>query len=311
MQSHSALGRLQQVLTLGLSTAALAWLVWHWTDSPLTALAGFLLIAFSYAGFLAVEFFALHFVGGDPQGRPGAIELFRAWCGEVVAAPRVFCWRQPFRWRAVPDFLGPVEGSKRGAVFIHGFVCNRGFWNPWLVRMRAAGHPFIAVNLEPVFGSIEDYVPIVEDAVERVTQATGMPPVLVCHSMGGLAARAWLRTASSPARAHHIVTIGSPHNGTWLGRFSHLKNGREMRLDGAWIRELAQSALGRKNDAFTCWYSNCDNIVFPVSTATLPGADNRLVTSVAHVDLAFHPRVVNETLAIICDAVGKVNISQE
>jgi pimeloyl-ACP methyl ester carboxylesterase len=105
--------------------------------------------------------------------------------------------------------------ARRGAVFIHGFVCNRGFWTPWLKELRARGHSFVAVNLEPVFGSIDEYVPIVEGAVQRVTQATGMAPVLVCHSMGGLAARAWLRAMSADGRVHHVITIGSPSRPGW------------------------------------------------------------------------------------------------
>jgi len=43
---------------------------------------------------------------------------------------------------------------------------------------------------------------------------------------------------------------------------------------------------------FTCWYSNCDNIVFPATTAALAGAEHRLVEGVAHVQMAFDPGVV-------------------
>jgi len=120
--------------------------------------------------------------------------------------------------------------------------------------------------------------------------------VLVCHSMGGVAARAWLRARSADARVHRIITIGSPHHGTWLGRFSHAANGRQMRLHSDWLRQLGSPGAVHK---FTCWYSNCDNIVFPTATATLAGADNRLVQGVAHVELGFHPRVMAESLALI------------
>ena len=72
-------------------------------------------------------------------------------------------------------------------------MCNRGVWLHWLGHLRAAGHAHVAVNLEPVLGSIDGYAKAIDDAVRRVTEATGLPPVLVCHSMGGLAARAWLR----------------------------------------------------------------------------------------------------------------------
>jgi triacylglycerol esterase/lipase EstA (alpha/beta hydrolase family) len=212
----------------------------------------------------------------------------------------VFAWRQPFRWREVPDHLAaPGEPSRRGVVFIHGFVCNRGFWTPWMKELRARGHSFVAVNLEPVFGSIDDYVPIVEQAVEAVARASGMPPVLVCHSMGGLAARAWLCAERGESRVDHVITIGSPHQGTWLAQFSHLRNGRQMKRQGEWLRCLVQQETAGVTAKFTCWYTNCDNIVFPASTATLPGADNRLVRGVAHVELAFHPEVLRDSLDLI------------
>lgn len=302
MPPRSALARLQQATTITVLSVALAWLVWRWDDSPAAALVGFALIAFGYSIFLAIEFVTMRFVGGgDPAPRPTWSELGRAWVAETIAAPRVFCWRQPFRWREVPDHLTVSQGQsgRRGVVLIHGFVCNRGFWTPWLKELRSRGHCFAAVNLEPVFGSIDDYVPIVEAAVQAVTRATGMAPVLVCHSMGGLAARAWLCARHGHDRVHHVITIGSPHQGTWLAQFSHLRNGRQMQRRGEWLRCLLEQEVPALSAKFTCWYTNCDNIVFPASTATMPGATNRLVRGVAHVELAFHPQVMRESLALI------------
>jgi triacylglycerol esterase/lipase EstA (alpha/beta hydrolase family) len=302
MKQRSALAHLLQASTILLAACAAAWLVWHWQSSRLVAIAGFVAIVMAHSLVLALEFIALKFAGrSDPAPQPGWRDLARAWVAESAAALRVFCWRQPFRWRAVPDQLEPPSEKpvRRGVVLIHGFVCTRGFWNPWMLRLRALGHPFVAVNLEPVFGSIDAYAPVIEDAVQRITHATGLAPVLVCHSMGGLAARAWLRAGSGPARVHHVITIASPHHGTWLAQFSHLQNGSQMRLDGPWIRELSQCGAANSAALFTCWYSNCDNVVFPASTATLEGANNRLVPGSAHVQLAFHPRVMDESLARI------------
>ena len=299
MGAHSKLARLQQFTTVTVAACALAWLAWQWPHAPVRAGVGFVLIAMGYSVFLAIEFVALRFVdtkGGVP--RPSWGEQIQAWLDETVQAARVFGWRQPFRWRETPDQPEPPPGlpPRRGVVFIHGFVCNRGFWTPWLKEMRRLGHPFVAVNLEPVFGSIDEYVAVIDQAVERITRSTGTPPVLVCHSMGGLAARAWLQSKSADSRVHHVITIGSPHHGTWLGRFSRVANGRQMRLDSGWLRRLGEPSAVRK---FTCWYSNCDNIVFPAVTATLAGADNRLVVGAAHVELAFQPRVMAESLVLI------------
>ena len=302
MPAYSKLARMLQALLFGLLVVAAGWFAWWWSRLPWLAAAGCLMIAFVHAAGLALEFLALRRLNrGDPVPQPGWRALARAWLGETLEAVRVFGWRQPFRWQAVPDLLVPAAAlrGRRGVVFIHGFVCNRGFWTPWMKPLTRSGHSFVAVNLEPVFGSIEDYTPIVERAVVAVTQASGLAPVLVCHSMGGLAARAWLHGGSNAARVHHVVTIGTPHHGTWLGRFSRAPNGRQMALGSEWLRMLNQGSSAQTSPGFTCWYSNCDNVVFPASTATLAGADNRLVSGMAHVELAFHPAVMAATLALL------------
>jgi pimeloyl-ACP methyl ester carboxylesterase len=280
-----------------------------WDRSRLGALAGAVLLLFGYALVLALEFVAVARVNRqDPAPRAPALALLAAWWQEVRVAPIVFSWRQPFRWRCLPDDNGPQEAGI-AVVFIHGFVCNRGLWLPWMRELRARGMSYTSVNLEPVFGSIDTYVPLIDEAVQRAQELTGQPPVLVCHSMGGLAARAWLvATPGATDRIRQVVTIGTPHHGTWLARFSHVTNGHQMRQDGSWLRGLqAREKLQRPEGTyvrFTCWYSNADNIVFPASTATLPGADNRLVSGTAHVALAFHPRVMRESLAMLASAAS-------
>ena len=302
------LASLQKFITLALIAAATGWLLYFHLRAPLLAVAGFALILLGYAAVLAVEFVSIRWINqSDPAPRPSLAQLLAAWLAEAVVAPQVFCWRQPFRARAVADQLGPpatVEG-RRGLVFIHGFFCNRGFWTPWLKRLRASGHAFVALDLEPVFGSIDDYVPQIDDAVRRVAQATGMAPLLVCHSMGGLAARAWLNRMRAEARVHHVVTIATPHQGTWLARFGHGRNSRQMRLASDWRSQLDHGMPAGWHALFTCWYSNCDNIVAPASSATLSGADNRLVRGAAHVRLAFTPEVVDATLTLLhCNNFG-------
>jgi triacylglycerol lipase len=291
------LARLQQVTTLTLLLAALAWAAWFIrADRPALAIAGALLIVFGYALFLAAEFVILWFVNRDddtPRASRG--QLLRAWWGEVLSAPQVFCWRQPFRANAVPDHL-PAGTRRRGVVLVHGFVCNRGFWNPLMADLRAQDVPFVAVNLEPVFGSIDHYADIVEAAVRRIEAATGQPPVIVAHSMGGLATRAWLDKHHGDGRVHRVITIGTPHRGTYLGRFGFAPNTRQMRLSSDWQRGLASREPAERLRRFTCFYGHCDNIVFPASTATLPGADNRHLAGIAHVHMAHHDEVLKEVL---------------
>lgn len=275
-----------------------AWLAWQWPHSPARAVAGALVPLAIFVLVMTVEFALMHHANRrDPAPRAWLGQVVAAWWAELRVALLVFGWRQPFRHRAVPDWLPPAPTGQRGVVLVHGFMCNRGLWLPWLPLLRGRGHAHIAVNLEPPMGSIDDYAHIIDAAVQRVTQATGVPPVLLCHSMGGLAARAWLRAhPDAQARVHKVLTLGTPHGGTWLGRFSTAVNGRQMSLAGDWVLALGRSESPELGAKFVCWFSNCDNIVFPASTAALAGADNRLVRGVAHVQMALDGEVVRECL---------------
>ena len=287
------LARLQQATTLGVFVAALIWIA-GFIERPLVAAVGSLLIVFGYAIFLAAEFVLMARANRDDPAPPASpAQRLGAWLGEVATTPRVFYWRQPFRSSVEPDWL-PADAARRGVVLVHGFVCNRGLWNPWMRRLRALGVPHVAVNLEPVFGSIDAYPRFIDDAVRRVHAATGRAPLVVAHSMGGLAVRAWQARTDRPV--HHVVFIGSPHRGTRLARFALSPNTRQMRPGSAWLHDLAALEASRGRQRSTCFYSHCDNIVFPASTATLPGADNRHVAGTAHVHLAFVPEVFDEVL---------------
>lgn len=291
------LARLQRGIVASLLLAALAWAVCAWHAPRSVFWGGLALFVTGHALFLALEFTLMHAVNRHadaPRASVGSVA--RAWLSESLHAPRVFGWRQPFRAHAWPDQLAPTPGAA-GVVFVHGFFCNRAFWHPWLQRLARDGRVYAAVSLEPVFGSIDAYAATVDAAVRRVHAATGVPVLLVCHSMGGLAVRAWLRQTGADARVAHVVTIGTPHQGTWLGRYGRTANARQMRLDSAWLRELAQSESAEHRRRFTCYHSNADNIVFPTPVATLPDADNRFLPGVAHVAMAFDERVMDETLA--------------
>lgn len=290
--------RAVQLVQLGV---ALVSAVWVWPHAPGWALVGMLQAVLLLPLVLAFQFALLAWVARtDSPPRPTLGQLAAAWWAEWRCFIVVFGGRMAWDWRRVPDAVpaGPTVGGAAGVVFIHGFMCNRALWTPWMARLQAQGRPFVAVNLEPVFGPIEGYRPIVEAAVARLHAATGQPPWLVCHSMGGLAARDWLvRTPGAAGRVAGLVTIGSPHGGTWLGRLSSVTNGRQMRLASRWLQVLAQQEGGVPHPRTLCWYTHCDNIVFPTSSGMLPGADNRLVTGAAHVEMNFRPALIEATLA--------------
>jgi hypothetical protein len=76
-----------------------------------------------------------------------------------------------------------------------------------------------------------------------------------------------------------------------------------MREGSEWLNALEEDwkegRIGLPAHRFTCWYSNADNIVMPPSSATLYGADNRVIAGVGHISLAQTAKVMNGTLAYL------------
>jgi len=294
------LARLQQfiaatLLALTITAAAVGATV----GPPWLAPAFLALVLIGYGAVLAMEFAWLRTsYAADDAARPTAAQLLRAWVLEVLAAPRVFLWRQPFRSQREPDHLPRGARGRRGVLLVHGFFCNRGLWNPWLRRLRHRGIPCVAVSLEPIFGSIDDYRQTIADAVARLDEVTGLAPVIVAHSMGGLAARAWF-AAQPQARLHRLITIASPHAGTRLGVHGRGTNIRQMRLGSAWLAQLDARESAASRARFTCFWSHCDNIVFPTRSATLAGADNRHLPGTPHVQMVEHAEIFDEVLRIV------------
>ena len=279
------------------------WCSYWWPRSPVLALTGAALLVCGAGLQLATQMLMMQAVlrhRALPVPRAG--QLVRAWLAEWRLSLQIFGWQIPFQTHAVPDAMGAntsglqsieqVGTGQVGVVLVHGYFCNRAVWNSWLRRLRDLGIPCAAMTLEPAHGQAVDAM--VNDLAQCVTamvQRTGRAPLLVAHSMGGLVVRAWLKTLTAQQRvqyAGHVVTVATPHHGTWLARFAHRLPARDMREGSDWLEALGEPPADVR---FTCWASRCDNIVFPSALAVLAGHQSHVVDDAAHMQLLFDERV--------------------
>jgi triacylglycerol lipase len=217
---------------------------------------------------------------------------WRSLFGEFGAGIRVFIFRQPWTTTA-PTLLAATGASKKvPVVLVHGYLCNHRIWDDMVEVLRTNGHDVFAVNLEPVFCSIDGYAPIIERAVSELLRHSRQQQVaLVGHSMGGLAIRAWLRVHGSQ-RVARIITLGTPHAGTKIARGTPTANGRQMNWRSGWLQELATVETEAIRTLMLIGLSPQDNIVFNQRDQVLEGISPVIFEGIGHVQMCLEPSVI-------------------
>jgi len=282
-----------------LATLGLLLLLWRSDGLEWPPVAA-VLVFWLHAPVVLVNFLALKWI--NRREAPTWSALLLAWLRELWVLEQVFTWQQPFASQRWPD-RSQGGTQQHPVLFIHGYTCNRGLWNGWLRQLHGQGCALQALTLEPAFGSIDDYVEPIEQAMRALEAACpGLPPIIVAHSMGGLAVRAWLRRHGRAGRVLRVLTLGTPHGGTLLARYGRGQNSREMRWQSDWLADLAAAETPETSALFDCYFSRCDQIVCPVQTARLPGARSIELQARGHLGLVFDPRVQRDLQSLLTRA---------
>lgn len=255
-----------------------------------------LIVAIVLASFLIASANASPRPAG-PRLAPGALALL--WLREIASAWLVILVFMPFeRWLMRRDVAAGRAGLAP-VLLIHGYVNNAGAMFILWRAIKDAGHAVHTVNLEPVYADIDSYAGRIEARLATIQAAAGgQAVVLVCHSMGGLVARAYLRKYGA-ARVASLITLGTPHAGTVLANTALGENGRQMRPGSAWLAGLAHFEDARWPCKVVSMYSHDDNIVAPQDSGRLAGAHNIALSGLGHISLSMSGAVAAKVIAEI------------
>ena len=287
--------RISSLLTIALATVLAVWFI-DLGLSPWIAIAiGVLLPFVIHALPLGVEFIIGALIDRRPVARLGVIDALRLWLVESWRSFVVFNIDQP--WRANFAERPIVNDAARAAVLlVHGYMCNRASWRYWVREGVPSDWNVATVNLEPVYAPVDEYAESLHRAVEKLRADSGAERVtLVCHSMGGLAARAYLRAKGHDAIAR-VITISTPHHGTFFARYAHGANSRQMRRAGDYLRGLAESD---EPVEFICFASQHDNLVVPRDSQVLACAEAVWFEKIGHLAMTASDEVLAKLKQVV------------
>jgi pimeloyl-ACP methyl ester carboxylesterase len=202
---------------------------------------------------------------------------------------------------ARPAGFLPLPGARtrgpRPVIVLHGYAMNRANFVPLAYRLARAG-------LGPVLGF--EYWTLGRTAaaakqlgwfIDEVRAATGADQVdLVGHSMGGVVGRYYVSLAGGDGIVKNLVTLGSPHAGTDIGRIGIGHPARELVLGSKLVTRL-EAARPPERTRLLAIYSRADALVPGALQRPLPGAEVILYDDLGHVALLGSKRVAANVIA--------------
>ena len=184
-------------------------------------------------------------------------------------------------------------------LMVHGFMSNSGIWW-WLARQlrRHGGAGVDSLNLTPVFGDIERYLPQLNQRIAQLRARGAERIVLVGHSMGGLVCRAWLHdhvvdSKTTDGLRCSLVTLCTPWQGTRIARLLPGRNLAQMMHQSAW----GKARLRTPDFPAMAMYSAHDNVVIPYTSGIDEHIDSTELHALGHLSVLFDRAVATAIVA--------------
>jgi triacylglycerol lipase len=149
--------------------------------------------------------------------------------------------------------------------------------------------------------SNEEIARQVADEVARLRARTGAARVdLVSHSMGALSTRWYLEQLGGTASVDTWVSLGGVNQGTvWAYGCYLLASCRDMVPTSSMLADLDRRFPPVGATRFAAWWSPCDEIIVPPSSARLPGARNHETRCIDHTALRTDPTVLHQVVGLL------------
>jgi pimeloyl-ACP methyl ester carboxylesterase len=194
--------------------------------------------------------------------------------------------------------VGDVEAAGTPILLVHGMVDNRSIFTVLRRGLVRRGFGQIeTINYSILTDDIRSAAARLGAEVERIVDETGYERIhVIGHSMGGLIARYYVTRLGGDAHVHTLVTLGTPHRGSYLAYSWNNGLTRQLRPGSALMEELAGPVTDCQT-RFIVYWSDLDQVVVPQRNAALHHEDlnvhNIALHGVGHMSLPITASVVH------------------
>lgn len=180
----------------------------------------------------------------------------------------------------------------RTVILVPGWLDNIATMGKMAEYLQGVGYRALACSPQPSDGRapIEDLAAQLATFVEEAVPA-GERFHYVGFSMGGLIGRWYLQEMGGRGRMANLVTISTPHRGTYMANSLWLAAVRQMRPESTFIDHLNRDLSALEERRFVSIWTPLDLSVVPPSNSELPVGESRRVFGIAHALMPMNRRV--------------------
>ena len=173
-------------------------------------------------------------------------------------------------------------------LFVHGWRARAEQWRPMMERFVDDGWSrarLFAWTLDPRDSNAAAAARIAA-RVDQILAATGARRVdIVTHSMGALSTRYYLKNLESRDKVDAWVSLGGPNHGIHVADLCISADCGDMRRGSTFLAALNRGDETPGPARYATWRSPCDEIIDPVETVVLEGAENHLTGCLSHLGI--------------------------
>jgi len=185
--------------------------------------------------------------------------------------------------------------KSRAVVLVHGIWDTSRVFARMRQWLEARGFRVLAVDLVPSDGAVglEQLAGQLRAFVERELEA-GETFDLVGFSMGGLVSRYYVQRLGGVERVERLITISSPHQGTYCAYLNGTPAGRQMRPGSAFLAELHHGVSLLERLKVTSIWTPLDLMIVPAWSSRLGIGDEYRVVVGLHAWMVRSKRCLEE-----------------
>jgi len=153
--------------------------------------------------------------------------------------------------------------------------------------------PTRTLSPQPSDGTVEIEA-LAQRLAEQIDQiiAPTDPFNLIGFSMGGLISRYYLQHLAARGRVERLITIASPHQGTWSAYLFNVPAALQMRPGSQFLQRLNRDLTPLQAVAFSSLWSPFDLTIVPATSSWLPVGEIVPIASPFHRTMVLDPQVL-------------------